>query len=329
MKYNEKLYEMAAKCRKRIVLPEGNDPRVLKAAAEVLSLGIADLVILDEEKVAHKLAKEIGARIDGAEVIDDFAPYIDEYAAEFAEVRKAKGVTIEDARKQVKDISYFATMMAYLGKVDGMVSGAIHTTADTIRPALQIVKTKPGVSVVSGAMLMVIKDKVLLYADCAVNPNPTPQQLAQIAISSAETALKFGITPKIAMLSYSTGTSGKGSDVDAVIEATEIAKQKAGESEVDIIPDDIEGPIQYDAAVDKDVAAIKLPNSKVAGQANVFIFPNLSTGNICYKAVQREANALAIGPLLQGLKKPTNDLSRGALVADIVNTIAVTAIQAG
>ena len=240
---------------------------------------------------------------------------------EFFELRKKKGITYEAAEDAVAHVTYFATMMVQMGYADGMVSGAIHTTGDTIRPALQIIKTKPGISTVSSVFLMCLDTKVLAFGDCAVNPNPDAETLAQIAISSADTAKVFGIEPKVAMLSYSTGNSGTGADVDKVRDATAIAKE--------IRPDMlVDGPIQFDAAFDEKVGSKKLPGSKVAGQASVFIFPDLNTGNNTYKAVQRSSGAIAIGPVLQGLKKPVNDLSRGCLVADIVNTVAITAIQA-
>ena len=245
----------------------------------------------------------------------------EEYAETYAELRKAKGVTIERARDVMSDATYFATMMVKKDDADGMVSGAVNTTAHTIRPAFEFIKTKPGFSVVSSVFLMCLKDRVLAFGDCAVNPNPTSQQLAEIALASAHTAKVFGIDPRVAMLSYSTGTSGKGADVDVVVEATKIAQEKAPELA-------LEGPLQYDAAIDPTVAKTKLPDSKVAGQATVFIFPDLNTGNNTYKAVQRAANAVAIGPVLQGLNKPVNDLSRGCTVPDIVNTVAITAIQA-
>jgi phosphate acetyltransferase len=237
-------------------------------------------------------------------------------------MRKHKGLTYQGAEDAMSKVNYFATMMVHLGYADGMVSGAIHSTGDTVRPALQIIKTAPDISIVSSVFFMCLETKVLVYGDCAVNQDPNAESLAQIALSSAKTASAFGIEPKVAMLSYSTGESGGGADVDKVREATNIAKAKNPDLPID-------GPIQYDAAVNKSVALTKLPNSKVAGSASVFIFPDLNTGNNTYKAVQRSSNAIAIGPILQGLKKPVNDLSRGCLVADIVNTVAITAIQAG
>ena len=246
---------------------------------------------------------------------------INEYAAEYYQQRKHKGITKEMARDVMYDVSYLGTMMVHKGHADGMVSGAVHTTQHTIRPAFEFIKTKPGVSIVSSSFLMSFEDKVLVYGDCAVNPNPNAEQLADIAISSAETAKNFGIEPRIAMLSYSTGSSGKGTDVEKVRSAAEIVKQRRPDLKT-------EGPIQYDAAIDASVAKTKLPDSDVAGKATIFIFPDLNTGNNTYKAVQRSANAVAIGPVLQGLNKPVNDLSRGCLVADIVNTVVITAIQA-
>jgi phosphate acetyltransferase len=230
-------------------------------------------------------------------------------------------MTVERAREIVTDVSYFGTMMVHLGLADGMVSGAAHTTAHTIKPSFEIIKTTPDVSVVSSVFLMALEDRVLVYGDCAVNPNPTARQLADIAISSAKTALQFGIEPRVAMLSYSTGESGAGQDVERVREATRLVQERQPDLLVD-------GPMQYDAAADASVAASKMPGSPVAGKATVFIFPDLNTGNNTYKAVQRSAGAVAIGPVLQGLRKPINDLSRGALVKDIVNTVAITVIQA-
>ncbi len=316
------LIDRARGNRKRIVLPEPEDDRVLRAGAEVIERGIADIIFVGDEAATRARAAELGLDIDAATVVSvDDAELSEKYAAEFARLRAAKGVTIEQARDKVKDVSYFGTMMVHMGDADGMVSGAIHTTAHTIVPSFQIIKTAPGVSIVSSTFLMLMKDRVWAVGDCAVNPNPTPEQLADIAISSAQTARQFGIEPKVAMLSYSTGSSGSGPDVEAVVEATRIAREKAPELS-------IEGPIQFDAAVDAAVAKTKLPDSPVAGHANVFIFPDLSSGNIAYKAIQRTAGTVAVGPILQGLNKPVNDLSRGALVEDIVNTVAITAIQA-
>jgi len=269
---------------------------------------------------AHALAS--GYSLEGAEIIDMATPeLVERFSEEYMRLRAAKGVTVEQAKEKMADPSYFGTMMVHLGLADGMVSGAANTTANTIRPSLEFVKTKPGVSVVSSSFLMCMSDRVDVYGDCAVNPDPTAEQLADIAISSAQTAVAFGIEPRVAMLSYSTGSSGAGADVDKVREATDLVRLRAPHLKV-------EGPIQFDAAVDPDVGSKKMPGSDVAGQATVFIFPDLNTGNNTYKAVQRSAGALAVGPVLQGLNKPVNDLSRGALVDDIVNTIAITAIQA-
>ena len=315
------LMERAKKHKMRIVLPEGSDDRILSAAAEVDRRGVASIIILGDEAAVKKRLGELGLSFSGDIISPASHAKFDAYADAYYEARKAKGVTPEKAREVMTDASYFGTMMVWKGDADGMVSGAINTTAHTIKPAFEFVKMKPGVSTVSSIFLMCLKDRVLAFGDCAVNPNPTPEQLAGIAVSSAETARIFGVDPRVAMLSYSTGSSGKGPDVDAVIEATKIAQEMA--------PDlALEGPLQYDAAVDMAVAKTKLPNSKVAGKATVFIFPDLNTGNNTYKAVQRAANAVAVGPILQGLNKPVNDLSRGCLVADVVNTIAITAVQA-
>ncbi|WP_169580997.1 phosphate acetyltransferase [Microbacterium thalassium] len=316
------LIERARAERKRIVLPEGDDDRVLRAAATVLKRGIADLTILGEPFEVRARAIELGIDLQGADVLSPFdAVHVHKFAEEYARLRAHKGVTLAQAADTVTDVSYFGTMMVHLGLADGMVSGAAHTTAHTIRPAFEIIKTKPGVSVVSSVFLMALADRVLVYGDCAVIPDPTSAQLADIAISSAATAEQFGIEPRIAMLSYSTGESGSGADVEKVRDATALVRERAPELLV-------EGPIQYDAAADAAVAAAKMPGSQVAGRATVFVFPDLNTGNNTYKAVQRSAGAVAIGPVLQGLNKPINDLSRGALVDDIVNTIAITAIQA-
>ena len=316
------LIERARAERKRIVLPEPDDDRVLQAAAQVLAAGIADITFVGDADYVAKRAGELGLDLSAAQVISVNDPaYLERYAEEFARLRAKKGVTLEQAREKVTDVSYFGTMMVHMGDADGMVSGAAHTTAHTIVPSFQIIKTAPGVSVVSSIFLMAMKDRVWAFGDCAVNPNPTAEQLADIAVTSARTAAQFGVTPRVAMLSYSTGTSGSGPDVDVVVEATRLAREKAPELA-------IEGPIQFDAAVDAAVAATKLPGSEVAGKATVFVFPSLEAGNIGYKAVQRSSGALAVGPVLQGLNKPVNDLSRGALVEDIVNTVALTAVQA-
>ena len=316
------LIERARADRKRIVLPEPDDDRVLQAAAQVLAAGIADITFVGDADYVAKRSGELGLDLSAAQVVSVNDPaYLERYAEEFARLRAKKGVTLEQAREKVTDVSYFGTMMVHMGDADGMVSGAAHTTAHTIVPSFQIIKTAPGVSVVSSIFLMAMKDRVWAFGDCAVNPNPTPEQLADIAVTSARTAAQFGVTPRVAMLSYSTGTSGAGPDVDAVVEATRLAREKAPELA-------IEGPIQFDAAVDAAVASKKLPGSDVAGKATVFVFPSLEAGNIGYKAVQRSSGALAVGPVLQGLNKPVNDLSRGALVEDIVNTVALTAVQA-
>ena len=316
------LIERARADRRRIVLPEPDDDRVLQAAAQVLAAGIADITFVGEADYVAKRAGELGLDLSAAQVVSVNDPaYLERYAEEFARLRAKKGVTLEQAREKVTDVSYFGTMMVHMGDADGMVSGAAHTTAHTIVPSFQIIKTAPGVSVVSSIFLMAMKDRVWAFGDCAVNPNPTAEQLADIAVTSARTAAQFGVTPRVAMLSYSTGTSGSGPDVDVVVEATRLAREKAPELA-------IEGPIQFDAAVDEAVASKKLPGSEVAGKATVFVFPSLEAGNIGYKAVQRSSGALAVGPVLQGLNKPVNDLSRGALVEDIVNTVALTAVQA-
>ena len=320
--FQAELVEHARAVRKTIVLPESDDDRILRAADAIMRRGIADIVLLGDETTVRARAAELGLNISAARVVSTSDPALSEkYAAEFARLRAKKGVTLEQARERIQDVSYFGTMMVHMGDADGMVSGAAHTTAHTIVPSFQIIKTRPGTSIVSSVFLMLLADRVLVYGDCAVNPEPTAAELADIAISSAQTARQFGVDPRVAMLSFSTGTSGKGADVDKVREATEIVRGKAPDLAV-------EGPIQYDAAIDPIVAAKKAPDSVVAGRANVFIFPDLSAGNIGYKAVQRSSGAIAIGPVLQGLNKPVNDLSRGALVEDIINTVAITAVQA-
>jgi phosphate acetyltransferase len=320
--FEHQLQDLARSDRKTIVMPEATDDRILSSADILLQRGVANLVLLGDAQAIKQRATQLGLSLQGVQVVDPTDPeLIERFAAEYARLRAHKGVTLEQAREKLTDLSYFGTMMVHLGMADGMVSGAIHTTANTIRPSLEFIKTKPGVKVVSGSFLMCMPDRVVVYADCAVNPNPTAEQLADIAISSAETAVAFGIEPRVAMLSYSTGTSGFGEDVDKVREATELVRQRMPELA-------LEGPIQFDAAVDPVVARTKLPDSPVAGKATVFIFPDLNTGNNTYKAVQRSSGAVAIGPVLQGLNKAVNDLSRGALVEDIVNTVAITAIQA-
>ncbi|MBK8463645.1 MAG: phosphate acetyltransferase [Nigerium sp.] len=320
--FEYQLNEMARRDKRRIVLPESGDDRILEAADVVLRRGTAEVILLGDPTEVKARALALGFSLEGADIVDMSTPeLVEQFSSEYARLRAKKGVTLEQARAKMTDPSYFGTMMVHLGMADGMVSGAANTTANTIRPSLEFVKTRPGVSVVSSSFLMCMADRVDVYGDCAVNPDPTAEQLADIAISSAETAKAFDIEPRIAMLSYSTGTSGSGADVDKVRAATEIVRQRAPELMV-------EGPIQFDAAVDPSVGSKKMPGSEVAGRATVFIFPDLNTGNNTYKAVQRSAGALAVGPVLQGLNKPVNDLSRGALVDDIVNTIAITAIQA-
>ncbi|MCS6711360.1 phosphate acetyltransferase [Brachybacterium sp. EF45031] len=308
--------------KQRIVLPEGDEPRILAAAESLLARGVADLILLGDETAIRAQASQLGHDISEARIVSPHDPeLVEKYAAEYARLRAKKGVTLEQARERVQDVSYFGTMMVQMGEADGMVSGAVHSTAHTIRPSFEIIKTKPDAKIVSSVFLMALEDRVLVYGDCAVNPDPTAEQLADIAAQSAATARQFGIDPRVAMLSYSTGTSGSGADVDKVREATELVRAARPEL-------DVEGPIQYDAAVDASVAKTKLPDSAVAGRATVFVFPDLNTGNNTYKAVQRSAGAIAIGPVLQGLNKPVNDLSRGALVEDIINTVVITAIQA-
>jgi phosphate acetyltransferase len=320
--FEYELVERAKAAGKHIVLAEGDDDRVLRAAEILLRRGVVELTILGDPDEVRARAAALGVDVSGAELVDPAtSPLRDDFAAQYFELRKHKGATEESALDAMSDPNYFGTMLVKTGKVDGMVSGASHTTGETIRPAFEIVKAREGVSVVSSVFFMCLADRVLVYGDCAVNPKPTPDQLADIAISSAETAAAFGIEPRVAMLSYSTGTSGKGEDVDAVRTATEVLRERRSDLKV-------EGPIQYDAAVDATVASLKMPDSEVAGQANVFIFPDLDTGNVAYKAVQRSSGAVAIGPVLQGLRRPVNDLSRGCLVPDIVNTVAITAIQA-
>jgi phosphate acetyltransferase len=314
----------AKKNKKHIVLPEGNDERILRAAARLVAQDIVTLTILGDKNKVLQLAESVGVELDLSKInilnpIE--SPKFEDYVDTLYELRKKKLLNREAAFDLMSDVSYFGTMMVYKGDADGMVSGAIHTTQHTIRPALQFVKTKPGVSVVSSVFFMCLEDRVSVFGDCAINPNPTAAELAEIAISSAESSIAFGIEPRVAMLSYSSGTSGQGEDVNRVREATEIVKQMRPDIK-------IEGPIQYDAAVDMEVGKSKLPNSEVAGQATVLIFPDLNTGNNTYKAVQRETGAVAIGPMLQGLNKPVNDLSRGCTVDDVFNTVVITAIQA-
>ena len=320
--FTHQLLDRARADRKRIVLPEGSDDRILRAAGRLLRHGVVDLTILGDEAEIRSRAAELGVNLSDAAILDPRSSELcEKFVAQYADLRESKGVTLEQAGEIMQDTTYFGTMLVYNGFVDGMVSGAAHTTEHTVRPALEVIKTKPDISIVSSIFLMCLEDRVLAYGDCAIVPNPTAEQLADIAISSSGTAARFGIEPRVAMLSYSTGVSGAGADVDKVRQATELVRQR----QPDLL---VEGPIQYDAAVEPSVAATKMPDSPVAGRATVLIFPDLNTGNNTYKAVQRTAGAIAIGPVLQGLNKPVNDLSRGALVEDIVNTVAITAIQA-
>ncbi len=318
------LLQWARSERKRIVLPEGTDNRILSAVKELIDSDVVDIVLLGDPAVILEKIDQLDLKLDinKIEIIDpQHSEYFEDYAETLYELRKHKNVNPTMARDLMTDISYFGTMMVYKGHADGMVSGAVHTTQHTIRPALQFIKTKPEVSIVSSVFFMCLEDRVTVYGDCAINPNPNAEELAEIAITSASTSESFGIEPKIAMLSYSSGASGKGQDVEKVREATAIVTRKNPALKV-------EGPIQYDAAVDMEVAKKKMPESEVAGQASVFIFPDLNTGNNTYKAVQRETGALAIGPIIQGLNKPVNDLSRGSTIDDIFNTVVITAIQA-
>ena len=321
--FERQLVEQAKANRKHVVLPEGEDDRILQAADQLLKQGVAELTILGDVDDMNRRAQELGLDLSKANLVNHLESELaEEFAAEFAELRKKKGVTVAEARETMKDVSYFGTMMVHKGLADGMVSGAAHTTAHTIKPSFQIIKTAPGASVVSSVFLMVMQDRLWAFGDCAVNPNPTAEQIGEIAAVSAQTAAQFGIDPKVAILSYSTGTSGSGPDVERAVEATAKAKELAPDAAID-------GPLQFDAACDPGVGAKKAPDSPVAGQANVFIFPDLEAGNAGYKIAQRTGGALAVGPVLQGLNKPVNDLSRGATVPDIVNTVAITAIQAG
>ena len=318
------LLKQARKERKHIVLPEGNDDRVLIAISRLQEMDVVDLTVIGSKKEIEKRAAELKINIDYSKlniVLPNESADYENYSETYYELRKEKNVTLAMAQDLMEDVSYYGTMMVYKGHADGMVSGAAHTTQHTILPALQFVKTRPECKIVSSIFFMCLENRVSIFGDCAINPNPTAEQLAEIAISSADSSIAFGIEPKIAMLSYSSGTSGKGDDVDKVRNATEIVRQKRPDLK-------IEGPIQYDAAVDMTVGKSKLPNSEVAGQASVLIFPDLNTGNNTYKAVQRETGALAIGPMLQGLNKPVNDLSRGCTIDDIINTVIITAIQA-
>ena len=322
--FQYQIVKRAKEKKKHIVLPEGDDDRILLAAAELIKQNVVDLTILGNKEAILAAFKRLNVDLDPEKVniVNPAASeHFDDYANTLYELRKNRNVSLQTAHDLMLDVSYYGTMMVYKGHADGMVSGAAHTTQHTIRPALQFVKTKPGFSTVSSVFFMCLPNRVSVFGDCAVNPNPTSEQLAEIAISSAETSKMFGIEPKVAMLSYSSGTSGEGEDVEKVRKATEIVRQRRPDLKV-------EGPIQYDAAVDPSVGKKKMPHSDVAGQASVLIFPDLNTGNNTYKAVQRETGALAIGPMLQGLNKPVNDLSRGCTVADIFNTVVITAIQA-
>lgn len=322
MMFEFKLLEQARRHRMRIVLPEGAEERILKAAEALCQREVAEIILLGDEQAIRRKIDEMGLMLPEVRIVEpEKSPLYEEYVQEYHKLRKSKGITLDDARDRMADATYFATMMVYKDAADGMVSGSINTTAHTIRPAFEIIKTKANASIVSSVFLMCLKDRVLVFGDCAVNPNPTAAQLADIAVSSAHTARVFGIEPRVAMLSYSTGGSGKGADVDVVIEATKLAREHAPDLALD-------GPLQYDAAIDPEVARTKAPKSPVAGRATVFIFPDLNTGNNTYKAVQRAADAIAIGPVLQGLNRPVNDLSRGCTVPDIINTVAITAIQA-
>ncbi|WP_433344517.1 phosphate acetyltransferase [Micromonospora sp. CA-111912] len=316
------LIDRARATRRHLVLPEGTEERILRAAEILLRRGVVDLTLLGRTDDVARRTRELGIDITGATVVDPAASeWRDEFAEAYAKLRAHRGMTAELAHDVVAQPNYFGTMMVHTGHADGMVSGATHTTAATIRPAFEIIRTVPGLSVASSVFFMLLADRVLVYGDCAVNPDPDAAQLADIAISSADTAARFGIEPRVAMLSYSTGDSGAGADVEKVAAATRLVRERRPELLV-------EGPIQYDAAIDPKVAATKLPDSAVAGRSTVFIFPDLNTGNNTYKAVQRSAGAVAVGPVMQGLRRPVNDLSRGATVPDIVNTVAITAIQA-
>ena len=319
--FRYRLVEQARRANKRIVLPEGDEPRTMQAALDCQRRGIAHCILLGEPRHIHQVAARGGVALSDAIEIIDPRRVTHRYVKPMVALRRAKGLTPEVAEEQLQDHVVLGTMMLQLGQVDGLVSGAVHTTANTIRPALQLIKTAPGASLVSSIFFMCLPEQVLVYGDCAVNPNPSAEDLADIAIQSAESAEAFGIEPRVAMLSYSTGESGIGGDVENVRAATRIARRRRPDLLID-------GPLQYDAAAIKAVARSKAPDSQVAGRATVFIFPDLNTGNTTYKAVQRSADVISIGPMLQGLRKPVNDLSRGALVEDIVFTIALTAIQA-
>jgi len=316
------LLERASSDRRHIVLPEGPEERILRAVDTLARRQVAEITLLGEIDEIQDRAEKLNVALEGVHIVDpSTSELLDEYAREYHELRKHKGVTPEIAREVMQDPTYHGTMMVHLGHADGMVSGSINTTAHTVRPAFELIKTRPGIDLVSSVFFMCLDDRVLVYGDCAVIPNPTAEELAQIALASADTAAAFGIDPRVAMLSYATGNSGSGEDVERVKEATAMARRMRPDLAID-------GPLQYDAAVDVGVARTKLPDSHVAGRATVFIFPDLNTGNNTYKAVQRSAGAIAVGPVLQGLRKPVNDLSRGCTVSDIINTVAITAIQA-
>ncbi|GAA6946463.1 phosphate acetyltransferase [Helicobacter pylori] len=316
------LEKKAKKQIKKVVLPESEDERILKAAHRLNAMGAVGLILLGDKEVINSQAKNLNLNLENVEIIDpNTSHYKEEFANNLYELRKSKGLSEQEAKQLVLDKTYFATMLVHSGYAHAMVSGVNHTTADTIRPALQIIKTKPGVSLVSSVFLMCLDTQVLVFGDCAIIPNPSPKELAEIAITSAQSAKQFNIAPKVALLSYATGNSAQGEMIDKINEAREIAQRLDPQLEID-------GPLQFDASIDKSVAKKKTPNSQVAGQASVFIFPDLNAGNIAYKAVQRSAKAVAIGPILQGLNKPINDLSRGALVEDIINTVLISALQA-
>jgi phosphate acetyltransferase len=320
--FENDLIDRARADRRHLVLPEGTDERILRATETLLRRGVADLTLLGDPAEITRRAREIGVSIGDARLVNpETSEWRDGFASRYSQLRKKRGVTLDLAYDVVRDVNYFGTLMVAEGLADGMVSGANHTTAATIRPAFEIIKTVPEVTVASSVFFMLLADRVLVYGDCAVNPDPDAAQLADIALSSADTAAAFGVEPRVAMLSYSTGSSGAGADVEKVAAATALVRERRPG-----LP--VEGPIQYDAAVDPAVAATKLPESAVAGKATVFVFPDLNTGNNTYKAVQRSAGAVAVGPVMQGLRRPVNDLSRGATVKDIVNTVAITAIQA-
>ena len=322
LRFEFELIQRAKQMRRHIVLPEGNEERILRAAEILLLRDVADVTLLGDPQHIRRIADQLDLRLEGVRIIDPTHSELRQrYAQVLHEARQHKGITYQMAWDMVEDVSYFGTLMVQCGDADGMVSGAVHTTQHTIRPAFQVIRTRPGHSLISSVFLMSLPDQVVVYGDCAVNPDPSAEELAEIAITSAETARRFGIEPRVAMLSYSTGDSGAGASVDKVREAVAIARSRAPGLK-------LEGPIQFDAAVDGGVARTKLPGSEVAGRATVFIFPDLNTGNNTYKAVQRTSGAVAIGPILQGLNKPVNDLSRGCSVTDIVNTVALTAIQA-